>query len=622
MDFNLLISVILSLLAVGIFLLEKIEISKLKKALFCCGVFLSVLSYVIYYAINYFTGEGIDNSVIYSFYYGFDGAGYSAYMGLIVTCVILILIGTAFSFWLFFRKNHIKKFNKKTTEDLHFYTGSVMLLVLSLFFNPVVVSLWENFVSEIKVAKIDKNSDFYTVYENPKIKQTGKAKNLVFIYAESLERTYFDNNIFPGLTKNLQNIESNSISFTNVDQIGYSAFTIGGMVASQCGIPLIAKSKGSSMYGMDSYLAGATCFGDLLNKEGYYLSFLGGARGSFSGKANFYSSHKFNEVFGRNELLSLLPDPKYLNSWGLYDDALFDIDYEKFIQLSETKKKFALLTLTVDTHGPKGSPSKSCESIIYKDGTNPSLNAVACSDYLISNFINKIRKSKYSANTVIVLVSDHLAAGDNTATDLLKSGNRRDLFMINLPKASKGIKINKLASTLDTDSTILPFIGYKGNIGLGRDIINRKESDSQIKNIGDSLSRWTQYILQFWNFPKIKDHITVQDKEIYIDDRSFKTPVLIELDDKLQTNLFFEFDVSINVGLNYYVTNMDKNQSFILINKCTKINDISSKKIDYKGYCLLAGRGNEIKIYAKVTDKDPITINTEAIRKFTGLPSQ
>jgi hypothetical protein len=34
------------------------------------------------------------------------------------------------------------------------------------------------------------------------------------------------------------------------------------------------------------------------------------------------------------------------------------------------------VTLTLDTHHPDGHPSRSCDGSIYRDGSNPILNAV------------------------------------------------------------------------------------------------------------------------------------------------------------------------------------------------------------------------------------------------------
>src|SRR5262249_23377563 len=143
----------------------------------------------------------------------------------------------------------------------------------------------------------------YSIYENrfndyyraPTVKSVSDVhKNLVLIYGESYERTYFNEAFFPGLIKELHQIEAKSLSFTNIHEAYGTGWTIAGMVGSQCGIPLVTSSHGNSMAGMDKFLASATCFGDVLHDNGYHLVYMGGADFEFAGKGKFYTTHKFD----------------------------------------------------------------------------------------------------------------------------------------------------------------------------------------------------------------------------------------------------------------------------------------------------------------------------------------
>ena len=251
---------------------------------------------------------------------------------------------------------------------------------------------------------------------------------------------------------------------------------------------------------MDTFLPLVTGLGDLLHDKGYYLTYYGGASLRFAGKGKFFSTHKFDDIRGRRELLPELKDRSYRTGWGLYDDSLFDLAYQRFLELSENHDKFGLFLLTLDAHNPNGYPSKSCQAIIYKDGSNPMLNAVAGSDYLITKFVNKIAQSPYGAMTVVVVASDHLALR-GTATKLLNKAERNNLFMIIEPGATKPTKIRKLGSTLDIGVTILPFIGYEGAIGLGRDLADPKQSTEEIEYIHKNIPSWKSSFSRFWNSP-------------------------------------------------------------------------------------------------------------------------
>ncbi|MDA2922369.1 sulfatase-like hydrolase/transferase [Patescibacteria group bacterium AH-259-L07] len=568
--------------------------------------------------------------------YGLHGIDFREYAELILGSIVFLLVGAGFSIWLVF-KQKVKNNHKRIQTNL-----VLLFLFGSLLLNPVTTRLDEFVFENNEKLVFDKNSEFYKFYKHPELKQIAKAKSLVFIYAESIERTYLDETIFPNLTENLQKLESKSISFTNIIQDVNSSYTIAGMVAGQCGFPLMIPTSnamyGNSMFGMDTYLEAATCLGDLLHKEGYYLSYYGGASLSFGGKGKFFSTHKFNEVKGRDELLYKLQNQGYRNTWGLYDDSLFDLAYNRYLELSKKQDKFAMFLLTLDTHpSPSGGhPSKTCNDIKYQDGKNSMLNTVACSDYLISNFINKIRQSERSDETVIVVASDSLGL-KSASTRLLNKGDRKNLFLINEPDSLKGIVIDKPGLIFDIASTVLPFIGYEGDIGLGKDIIKTEASEFRVKNILNSSDKFKPYILRFWKFPKIEKSIeinTAQEK-LFIDNREFSVPILVKLNDQLETTLNFGFFTSDEMALIDAVSSLDKNTPFLLIEECYKVNEIVNTKIDYHSLCLLAGKDGKYS-YMNLTPKINLTdgkysyymrstpkikLSTKEIRKITkGFP--
>ena len=197
-----------------------------------------------------------------------------------------------------------------------------------MYLNPTTTAL----TSYLKPKTTAKDSDFFEYYRQPEIEQTGEPKNLVFIYAEGLERTYLNNDVFPDLTPHLGQLESRSTTFTNIGQDKYSHHTIGGMVASQCGLPLVTPSHANSMSGMDHYLQSAICLGDLLHQKNYLLAYYGGSELDFAGKGKFYATHKFDSVQGKEGLVAMLEDKSYLSDWGLFDDSLLPIFYDEFMK--------------------------------------------------------------------------------------------------------------------------------------------------------------------------------------------------------------------------------------------------------------------------------------------------
>jgi len=611
----------LSLFVAGVYLYRKPGFSP-KNIFFYTMVFASIIIYLMYGILDYLTGNGIDESAIFHLKYGLGGAGFSEYLELFVTSIVFTILGSIFIVWLLSKR---VKSNSRWIVNI-----SYLLVLASLLSNPAtsdvygLLSYKSNTVDFNKLYReldVTESStvEFAKFYREPNItKVMDDSKNLVVIYAEGLERTYFDETIFPGLIKHLRELESKSTYFTNIKEVAGTGWTIGGMVGSQCGIPLFTPSHGNSMSGMDVFLPSAICLGDLLHNEGYQLTYYGGADLVFAGKGKFYSTHKFDDVSGRDELLPNIADKSYKSGWGLYDDSLFHLAYERFMELSERGNKFGLFLLTLDTHHPKGHPSKSCQDKIYKDGSNPMLNAVACSDYLITEFVNRIMQSPYGEKTVVVVLSDHLAMR-NTASHFLQKRERKNLFMIIEANVNKSTRIQKLGSALDIGATILPFIGYKGSIGLGRNLNDTNQATADIQYIQMNLPAWKSSISHFWDFPKIRDFVEIDTTEatLRIDDRVFNIPALIELNADLETTLKFQFDSS-NVQKNLidHLLLLEKNKPFILVDKCYNVESLD-KKLGFTGFCLITGSGD--RYVKKIRLAGNVRFTSDDIREFTAL---
>lgn len=587
-------------------------------SLFFTSLVLSVLALDIFYIISdYFTGNGITDSSIYYLEYGFNNGlnsmGFIEYKWLVVLVILVITFIVFFLHTPFF----LSKERGKKKGYLYYYVAPFFFILVSLWLSPSTHALYNSYFAlgeEKNTNSVAYN--FFDYYKYPVIHQTGKKKNLVFIYAESLENTYSDETIFPGLTPGLNGLAAKGISFTNVHQVDGTGFTMGGVVASQCGISLFGIPYGNSMSGMDSYLPSATCLGDLLHKEGYYLSYFGGANSVFAGKDLFYATHGFDEVLGSEELLKNVANPTYKTNWGAYDDTLFDGAYPVFLGLSEKKTNFGLFLLTLDTHQPEEKPSKSCITMKYKDGKDNTLNAVHCSDYLITDFVNKILNSPQAKDTVIVIASDHLAPHDprNDSSGHIDRSNR---LIILSPEIITPNKVENFGSTLDTGSTLLPFIGFTGDIGLGRNLLNPQQSEYETRIIQWRITSWVKDFMNFWNFPKIKDTLAINTNEKYIliDSRKFKIPVLVEVDSNMQTSLKFQFDLefSTKIGKSKWelfqmTKNLDKNKTFLLVDYCKNMQEAKQPQGNTI-FCLMKGKGEKYSIEALTEEGKTITVD-------------
>ncbi|HEY9034687.1 MAG TPA: sulfatase-like hydrolase/transferase, partial [Pseudomonadales bacterium] len=579
----------LALLLTALLLWQKSRHGLIGRSLFFITCFCALFLLTGFQVANYFTDNGIDDSVVFHLRYGLAGAGFREYTGVIVSAIGGLLLALLLLGWHVFRQRPQARLGS---------FWALSLVLASFLFNPASVDAFRLLSGRLAFqqhfAGQADDDDFPHYYQRPPISQvSGAPRNLVVIYAESLERSYLDERVFPGLMPHLQQLEQQAIHFTDIRQLAATSWTIAGMTASQCGLPLFTPSHGNAMSGMDAFLPAATCLGDLLAGAGYYLSYIGGGDPAFAGKDKFYRSHGFDEVIGREQLQAQLDDPDYLNAWGLYDDSLLELVLQRFETLAARQQPFALFTLTLDTHHPSGHPTRSCESIRYQDGSNAMLNSVACADMLLSRFIKQLQASPFADNTVIALVSDHLAM-NNDAWDLLQQTERRNLFVIIDPAQPGPARIDHTGSTLDIGSTVLPLLGFEATIGLGRNLLAEPLADD-IAFIHANLSRWQQAIAALWDFPQLDDSglvIDLADQRLLIGQRRFRFPVLVEIDEQQQTTLRFDFDKRwwTQKSLPEQRLEVPLDHGFILVDHCRKLS-VFDRSLGAHGFCLISGKG-------------------------------
>ncbi len=574
-----------------------------------------------YLAANYFTANGIDASVIYHLEYGLDGAGFFEYSGIIASVATILLAGLilAYNSFLVLAPNPDKALSNNSLNTL------VFILFLCCVFHPFSWNL-------LALSGLGKEGDardlsfsqFYRQYSAPQT-DGQRRPNLLFIYLESLEHTYLDPALFPNLTDNLKALEQESLSFQNIAQVDSTNWTIAGLVASQCGIPLFTSSAGNnSMSGMDRFLPGATCLGDILEEQGYYMSYLGGASLEFAGKGKFLLTHGFSSVKGRDDLVPTLADQDYVSNWGIYDDSLLDAVYDEFSRLSRMEHPFGLFALTMDTHHPDGHQSRWCDGKPYRDGENPILNAVHCSDAMISSFIDKVRSSEFGKNTVIVIASDHLAM-HNSASDTLQQANRRNLFLVFQPEGARHGISTKPGSTMDIAPTVLDIMGFDiPALGLGRSLLRGEDTLVASHPDHDQMLRaWKSEIQNFWDIPSLEHGLKIEAGQSIatIGSREFRIPMLIQFDDTNDiANVMFEFD-SVTKLIDY-VEASPPATLLAWIDHCSRIRALSLE-VDGSEYCIFAGKlGSDQILLERVGEAIQLTASQlEELAKGTVEPA-
>lgn len=545
---------------------------------------------IFYFVANYFTGAGINETIIATLNLGLGEAGFQEYL--------LLIFGAFFSFVTlfaaaFFYHRHLSSVGAVKPQKIKAFLHNGFF-ILAFLTHPAL----NDFKNLFLTMSMEQADDFYEYYRVPHdSNSTAYKKNIIIIYAESLERTYFDTDIFPNLMPNLSKLiqDEDGIEFTNIVQTSGANFTIAGTVSTQCGIPLYTTSGGNSMGGVDKFYPKAICIGDVLKKENYHLSMLQGSSIEFSGLDKFYKTHGFESVAGRDELLKKVKNKRYVNGWGLYDDTLLDIAYREFENLSSNKDKFALFLHTLDTHHPSGHLSNSCSKNLYMDGKNEILNTVKCADILISDFIKKVKSSKYADDTIIAVTSDHLAMRNTALKELEKSHSRRNLFVVFEPDSSEHISIDKTGTPFDFAPTVLSFLNINTDLGLGRNLREKESIYSSFEDFDKRLNQWRGDILSFWKFPKMSNSFKPNFKKmlVHVGENHYKLPVLFKV---LEKNIEPYFQTKYSWKLYEQLEDFEENDKFLWIDECKLMNYVFDENITNK-YCAAEGKiGGKYKV--------------------------
>ncbi|MBT8146040.1 MAG: sulfatase-like hydrolase/transferase, partial [Gammaproteobacteria bacterium] len=376
-----------------------------------------------------------------------------------LTAIFLVWLACLWLCFLRYR-NHVD--TSKPSEAFLFG-----LLAAALFLDPglrqsAIASLNGDNLPEIRsLAEVDwqRMKLNQAAVENQEFSASA-GKNLVLVFMEGLDTIYTEDEIFPALTPNLNRFNEEGWQLDNLRPVEGSLWTMGGIVSSLCGTPLLHD------FGLDGnvvlftgFLDQASCLPDVLDKAGYRQVFMGGASMDFGGKGEFLGAHAFDKVLGREELIPELDDPSYLGGWGLYDESLLALAAEEYAELAEMDRPFNLSLLTVDTHHPTGEPSPGCPS--YERIDNSILHSVHCTDFLVGRFIDQLKQHPAYENTVIVLASDHLGMRNN-AFSLFPENYERKLYFSVL-NAQPAVPADRLATPMDLAPTLLSLMQVQHN---------------------------------------------------------------------------------------------------------------------------------------------------------------
>ncbi|WP_136247189.1 sulfatase-like hydrolase/transferase [Halomonas borealis] len=332
-----------------------------------------------------------------------------------------------------------------------------LLAVVLLVGNPLLLGLGQRGAALIT----EDGAWLERHYVSPEIHSAADdPPNLLVLYLESLERTYADRERFGDAYAPLAELGRRGVVFEGVRQLDNTGWTMAGMIASQCGTPLMPAGllHDSQFDPLERVVPGVDCLGDLLAARGYDLSYLGGASTRFAGKGRFYTDHGVARVSGRETLAPRLEDPDYLNSWGLYDDSLYDFTLEEIRRREAEGGPWGVIALSLGTHPPAGHPARACEARQGEHDGEDILYAVECSAWLVKRLVERLEAEGLLANTLVVIASDHLSMRVSAWESLIAGPRANTLMLLHNDLVPR--RLRREASTMDTLPTVLEAMGF------------------------------------------------------------------------------------------------------------------------------------------------------------------
>ena len=313
----------------------------------------------------------------------------------------------------------------------------------------------------------------------PQISETAPRPDIVLIYLEGLEQG-FGAPMFGTTYKEIEALRPQGTWFSNVDEVSGTEWSIAGLAASTCGLPLVPNGlKFRNNFESQSDFFGAhTCLSDILGELGYQLSFLKGTDKEFAGFNHFLASHGFDGVIDRQAQKARYSSEEYTQAtagWAIDDQMLMDTARAEYLAQTQNDAPIAMMIETIGPHGGTSVMSRECSDDGQAFETRNPVAAAACTLRAVAGFLTFLTENRNGRPTAVLLLSDHLNHS-GSVSELLDRETRRNtvLFLgygFDSPIAAAGTEVDKLSTMLDMYPTILAWLGLapldaRGGLGV------------------------------------------------------------------------------------------------------------------------------------------------------------
>lgn len=284
-----------------------------------------------------------------------------------------------------------------------------------------------------------------------------KPLNLVIVLEESLGAGFVEKLGGRPIAPNLSRLADQGIWFDQLYATGTRS--VRGIEAVVAGFP---PTPALSVVKLSKSQKDFTTLATVLRRAGYKNEFVYGGESHFDNMRSFFLGNGFHSVVDRKDYKA----PKFVASWGVSDEDLFDMAHQRIQSLSAASEPFFMLVFSSTNHTPFEFPDGRIELVdVEKQTVN---NAVKYADYAMGQFIDRAQTSDYWANTLFLVVADH---DTRVYGDELVPISKFHIPGVILGADVTARQIDSVASQIDLAPTLLSLMGVDSEHPFpGRDL--------------------------------------------------------------------------------------------------------------------------------------------------------
>lgn len=305
------------------------------------------------------------------------------------------------------------------------------------------------------------------------------APDVVVIYLEGVDRIFADRERFGDAMDRLMDLAGPGTNdLTGVGPMIGTGWSLSGMAASQCGVPVMPNGLRFELNLEDqvSFMAEVTCLSDVLVDRGYRAEFIVGGAAEFGGADHYYRSHGVADQIDIEGIAAMMPPEEFGAAnlgWVVDDQMLMDVALRRHAELTAGQAPVLLIVETSGPHGLDVWMSRRCTPSGRAEVWHDNAAGVRCTGGIVADFVETLRDAPDARPTLFVVLSDHINHNPELrASDPIE--DRRNTVLLIPPRtraeADPVRVIDREAAMIDVYPTILDVLGLippGGGAGLG-----------------------------------------------------------------------------------------------------------------------------------------------------------